>query len=102
MNTNTPHDLQMLPHGTQVKMIGDDWISDRDRKTIAKTEEARKKAAIACAKKLESAADALNDFMAAANECNDYSSVRRADDSRMLLMQSITEYASLLNSVFGK
>ena len=78
----------------QTEMTGDDWTSDRDRK-------ARKKAAIACAKKLEAAADALSAFSMACLECEDGSSPKRADDSRTLLAASCREYSGYLDDVYG-
>lgn len=98
----TPHDLSMLPKGHQVAMAGEDWLSDRDRKTKAKAEAARKKAALACAKKLEAAAEALHELVMACMECEDGSTVRRADDGRLLLQRDIREYAGWLESVYGK
>lgn len=83
-------------------MVGDDWLSERDRKTQAKAEAARKRAALACCKKLEAAADALSELMAACNDCHDGSSVRREDDGRILLMRNILEYAGWLESVYSK
>lgn len=102
MNDMTPHDFSMLPRGHQVQMAGDDWLSDRDRKSQAKAEAARKKAALACCKKLEAAADALSELMAACNDCHDGSSVRREDDGRITLMRNILEYAGWLDSVYAK
>lgn len=98
----TPFDLSLLPPGTQVSMTGDDWTSDRDKKHRAKVEAARKKAALACAKKLEAAADALHEFSMACLECNDASSPRRDDDGRTLLQRNMREYSSYLEGVFGK
>lgn len=68
----------------------------------AKAEAARKKAALACAKKLEAAADALRDFMRACNECDDASRVRGDDDGRMVLQRSILEYAMYLSSRYER
>lgn len=98
----TPHDLSMLPPGHQVAMAGDDWTSDRDRKAKAKAEAARKKAALACAKKLGAAAESLHELVMACMECNDGSTARRADDGRLLLQRDILEYAGWLESVYGK
>jgi hypothetical protein len=98
----TPHDFTLLPRGHQAAMSGDDWLSERDRRSQAKAEAARKKAAVACSKKLQAAADSLSDLMAACNECQDGSSVRREDDGRILLMRNILEYAGWLDSVYSK
>ena len=102
MNTMTPHDMSMLPRGTQVQMNGDDWLSECDRKSQAKAEAARKKAALACARKLEAAADSLNEFTAACRECADASAPRSADDGRFLLMRNMMEFASYLDGVHSK
>lgn len=83
-------------------MTGDDWLSSQDRKAQAKAEANRKKAAIACAKKLEAAADSLNDLMRACNECNDGSSVTRADDGRQLLIERLMEYSYWLDFTYSK
>ena len=87
---------------TQLAITGDDWTSNRDRKAHERTEVARKKAALVCAKKLEAAADALNDFLKACHECNDAGRDRGADDSRRILQASMREYAGHLDSVFNK
>lgn len=98
----TPHDLSMMPRGTQISITGDDWLSDRDRRSQAKAEAARKKAALACAKKLDAACDALHELVMACLECNDASTARRSDDGRLLLQQSMREYSGWLESVYGK
>jgi|GEM_PF-2221823 len=85
----------------QLSMTGVDWLSDRDRKNQARVETVRKKAAIECAKKLEAAADALNVFASACNDCQDESAVRRADDGRVLLVHSLMEYAGWLDGKYG-
>ncbi|WP_341674992.1 hypothetical protein [Niveibacterium sp. SC-1] len=85
----------------QLTMIGDDWLSDRDRKAHARAEAARTKTGLECAKKLEAAADALNAYAAACNECRDQSAVRRADDSRVLLVRSLMEYSTWLDGKYG-
>lgn len=98
----TPHDLSLMPRGTQVSMTGEDWLSDRDRKAQARAETARKKAALACAKKLEAAADALHELVMACIDCNDGSRCRGDDDGRVVLQRNIREYAGWLESVYGK
>jgi hypothetical protein len=102
MLDTTRHDLSLLPRGHQAEMAGDDWLSDRDRNSQAKAEAARKKAALAASKKLQAAADALSELMAACNDCKDGSSVRREDDGRILLMRNILEYAGWLDNVYSK
>ena len=86
----------------QTSMTGNDWLSDRDRKSQARAEAARKKAALACAKKLEAAAEALSDLMRACRDCADASVVRGADDGRMILQRNILEYAVYLNERFDR
>ncbi len=100
----TPHDLSMLPRGHQVAMAGEDWLSDRDRRSQAKAEAARKKAALACAKKLQDAADSLTAYLSACNECHDGSGNERtsAADGRLLLMRDLMEYSYWLESVYSK
>jgi len=100
----TPHDLSLLPKGTQLSMAGDDWTSDRDRKAQARAEAARKKAGQACAKKLEAAADALNAYLSACNECNDVCGNERTSiaDGRVRLIADLMEYAGWLEGVYDK
>ncbi|AEA65982.1 hypothetical protein [Burkholderia gladioli] len=87
---------------TQMAMTGDDWLSDRDRNARAAAEAKRKKAAIACARKLEAASEALSQFFLACIECQDASTSRGDDDGRRILMRNITEYAGYLSSVYDK
>lgn len=65
-------------------------------------EQARKKAAIKAAAALEKARLAVHDYAMACRECDDGSQVRAADDGRVLLMGSMTEYAGWLSSVYDK
>jgi hypothetical protein len=86
----------------QLTMSGDDWKNDRERNAQAKAEAARKKAALACARKLKAASEGLSEFLRTCNECNDASSSRGADDGRLILMRSINEYEGYLSSVYDK
>lgn len=86
----------------QLTMTGDDWTSERERKVRARAEAARKKAALACANKLESASKALNEYLHACNACSDASGSRGADDGRMRLMRDLNEYSGYLTSVYAK
>lgn len=88
---------------TQTALTGDDWTSDRDRKAQARAEAARRKAAQACAAKLEAAAEALSAFLAACRDCNDGSddSQRGISDGRHQLIADCMEYSTWLNSVHG-
>lgn len=95
----TTEEALIMTH--QLSMTGEDWLSDRDRKTQARAEAARRKAALRAAEKLQAAADAVAEFSMACLECND-GSVRGADDSRVILSTSMREYAGWLESVFGK
>lgn len=85
----------------QTAMTGDDWLSDRDIKTQARADAAVKRTGLAASKKLEAAAEALNEFLHA---CLDAGHQDRmgAGDGRRVLMQSIMEYSSYLDGVFGK
>lgn len=88
----------------QLRMMGDDWKSDSDRKREARAIAAREKAAIACAKKLEAAADSLTAFMAACRVCEDGSDDRQQGiaDSRTLLIGNMLEYAGWLDAKYNK
>lgn len=98
----TPFELSRLSVGTQVAMTGDDWLNDRDKKSLQRAEAARGKAGLACAKKLEAAADALHEFVMACLECNDASRPRGEDDGRAVLQRSLREYSAYLKSVYAK
>lgn len=91
-----PSNRLLQPAGAQLAMIGEDWLSDRDKRTQAKAEARRKKAGLDCAKKLRAAADSLNDYLMACNECRDGSGneIHGAADSRKRLMSDLLEYAS--------
>jgi hypothetical protein len=86
----------------QTTMTGEDWLSDRDKRTQARAEAARRKAGQKCAQRLHAAADALGEFAMACLECNDASAPRRADDGRTLLASHMREYAGWLESVYGE
>jgi hypothetical protein len=86
----------------QLTMNGEDWLSDRDRKTQARAEAARRKAALKAAEKLHASADAVAEFALACLDCNDGSGPKRADDGRTVLSSSMREYAGWLESVYGK
>lgn len=86
----------------QLAMTGDDWLSDRDKQAQARAESKRKKAAIACARKLEAASEALSDFLHVCLDCHDESRSRGADDGRLILIRNITEYAGYLSSKYDK
>ncbi|MBP9032544.1 MAG: hypothetical protein KBG29_01535 [Pseudomonadales bacterium] len=85
----------------QLAMHGDDWLSDRDRKTQARAEARRKAAALKCSRKLDEARDALNEFLSACLDCG-HVEATRLDDSRRLLMRDMSEYSSYLDSVYNK
>lgn len=67
---------------------------------------ARKRTAIACARKLEAAATALLSFMHACNACDDASATLERQgkgiDGRSKLMRDMSEFASHLDSVYGE
>lgn len=86
---------------TQLTMAGDDWLSDRDRKTQARAESRRKAAALKCSRKLDEARDALNEFLSACLDCG-HVEATRLDDSRRLLMRDMSEYSSYLDSVYSR
>lgn len=89
--------------GAQLAIVGDDWLSDRDKLSQARAEAARKRAARALIKKLDATKEALNEFLFTCIDCRDGSGdVRGEADSRRLLMRDITEYSSWLSSVYDK
>lgn len=85
---------------TQLTMSGDDWLSDRDVKTIKRLQSARHKAAHKAAASLQRAADDVAAFAMACLECADESAPRREDDSRNLLSRNMREYAGWLEDVY--
>lgn len=88
---------------SQTVLTGEDWLSDRDRKAQARAVAARRKAALACAAKLEAAADALTAYLAACRECDDGSDDRQRGlaDGRHKLISDCMEYSGWLESVYG-
>ena len=84
----------------QLTMSGDDWLSDRDVKTIKRLQAARHKAALKAAASLLHAADDLAAFTWACMECNDESAPRGDDDSRNIMQRNLREYAGWLESVY--
>lgn len=64
-----------------------------------KKENSRKKAALACIKKLQSAADAVDEYLRACRACGDGSGDHNKgiSDSRQVLIRDMTEYAGFLN-----
>lgn len=86
----------------QMAMVGEDWLSDSERKAKARAIEKRKKAAIACAKKLEAAVKALGEYVDACNECRDASASRGQDDGRQVLRRDMNEFSSYLSRVYDK
>ena len=84
----------------QMTMAGDDWLSDRDRKAIARAHAARAKAARKAARALIDAADALGEFAMACIECADASAPRGEDDSRYRLSTDMRDYAAWLEGVY--
>lgn len=68
-----------------------------------KFEQRRKKAALVCSKKLEVAADAVNDFLRACRECDDGSGdhQRGISDGRQILIRDMSEYAGFLSSKYS-
>jgi len=83
-------------------MAGANCHATRADKALAKAEANRKKAALECAQKLLAASDAVNRYLASCNECQDASSARGADDSRLILIGNMTEYAGYLHSIYDK
>jgi hypothetical protein len=86
----------------QITMTGPDWLGDRDKKSQARANAARSKAALDCARKLSAAADAISAFTQACIECDDASRPRGADDSGTILVGNICEYAGWLESKYGE
>jgi hypothetical protein len=88
----------------QASMAGEDWLSDNDKKRTARAIAARKKEGLACAKKLEAAAAALQAYLRACNECNDGSGdgERGYGDGRRIMIQNLLEYATYLDRKYDK
>lgn len=84
----------------QLPIIGDDWLSERDKKSQARADAAVKRTGLAAAKKLEAAADALNEFLHACLDAS-HEDMRGASDGRRVLINNIMEYSSYLDGRFG-
>lgn len=104
MTTFDPHNPLLQPRGAQLSMSGSDWLSEQDKRRQAKAEATRKKAALACAKKLEAAANALSEFLMACVDCNDGSGdeLMGASDGRKRMIADLNEYSGWLESKYGK
>ena len=63
----------------------------------------RQKSAIACAKKLQEAADALSHFIEACNDCCDNSGteLRGISDGRVRLIENLAEYRFYLEDRYA-
>ena len=85
----------------QIAMTGEDWLSGRDVKRQARAEAVRKKAANACARKLEAAAESLREYLISCRDCNDGSGSKGIDDSRLLLVDNLMEYKCFLETRYG-
>lgn len=70
-----------------------------------KQEAARRKAGVACAKKLDAAADALRAYLQACNACNDASASLslqgKGIDGREKLIADLAEYSSYLEGIYS-
>lgn len=84
----------------QVSMTGEDWLSERDKKSQARADAAVKRTGLAAAKKLEAAAEALNEFLHACLDAG-HEDTRGAADGRRILTNNLMEYSSYLESRFG-
>lgn len=84
----------------QVSMTGEDWLSERDKKSQTRADAAVKRTGLAAAKKLEAAAEAVNDFLHACLDAG-HEDQRGAADGRRVLISNIMEYASYLDGKYG-
>lgn len=84
----------------QVAITGEDWLSERDKKSQARADAAVKRSGLAAAKKLEAAADAVNEFLHACLDAG-HADMRGAGDGRRVLIGNIMEYASYLEGKYG-
>ena len=78
---------------------GEDVKGKRMMKTTEKTKQAQRKAALALADKLEAATDATNAFLRACMNADEPGLGQ--DDSRIILIGNMAEYAAHLRSVYG-
>ena len=80
-------------------MIDNTTASKKTIKAIAN----RKKSALDCAKKLAAAADALNHFIEACNDCEDNSGteLRGISDGRVRLIENLAEYRFYLEDRYA-
>lgn len=84
-------------------MTGEDWLSERERRSRARAQATRRKAALLCAAKLEAAAEAVTAYLAACRDCQDGSddTQRGIADGRHRLIADCMEYSAWLESVYA-
>ena len=85
---------------TQIAMTGEDWTSERDKKSHAKRVAAKKKTALDLARVLRAADTACHAFRRAHEDLHGFA--LPADDSRVLLSANMREYGHFLESVYDK
>lgn len=82
----------------QLSMTGEDWLSERDKKSQARAEAAHRKACLVAAAKLEAAAEAVLAMLTAYLECG-HEDKMGAGDGRRRIVGDMAELASWLRSV---
>lgn len=89
---------------SQLSITGDDWLSESEKKRAKKAIAVRKKKAILLARKLESASDAMNEYLGACRDCQDGTTVKDGNgvDGRVQLIRQMTEFASYLDMLYGE
>lgn len=83
----------------QLAMTGDDWISDRDKKSQAKANAHLKKTSIEAAAKMRSAAEALRKQLRAYIDAG-HPDRKGLSDGRLILASDLDELAAHFESVY--
>lgn len=77
----------------QIAMSGDDWLSERDKKSQARADAAHRKACLAAATKLEAAAEAVRAMLMAYLDCG-HTDTMGAGDGRRRIAADMDELAA--------
>ena len=81
----------------QIAISGDDWHTPNEAKRQKKAIAAKAQARAKLVKALDASVEAMNSYCRACEDLADGSEVRRADDSRLRLIEMMSEYARWLD-----
>lgn len=81
----------------QIAISGDDWHTPNEAKRLKKAIAAKDQTRAKLVKALDASVEAMNSYCRACDDLADGSEVLRADDSRLRLIQMMSEYARWLD-----